>query len=84
NDQAILSGHTQLVQESAGDGGGGVLLFLPVYRPGMAHGTMAERRGALLGWVDASFRLRDLISGILAGNVNAVGVTLDLDIYDGT
>ncbi|MBA5608869.1 hypothetical protein H3H36_26405, partial [Duganella sp. FT3S] len=42
------------------------------------------RRGALLGWVDASFRLRDLISGILAGNVNAVGVTLDLDIYDGT
>ncbi|MBA5608847.1 CHASE domain-containing protein, partial [Duganella sp. FT3S] len=41
NDQAILSGHTQLVQESAGDGGGGVLLFLPVYRPGMAHGTMA-------------------------------------------
>jgi len=61
---AALSGKVRLVSEAPDDPQPGVLLYLPLYAPGQAHGTVAERRAALVGWVFAPFRMVDLMAGL--------------------
>ncbi len=43
-------------------GGAGVNVFQAVYRDGMPHGTVAQRRAALIGFVTGSFRADDLLA----------------------
>jgi diguanylate cyclase (GGDEF)-like protein/PAS domain S-box-containing protein len=75
-----LSGKVTLVQESAYDRQAGALLYVPVYRPGMPKGTVAQRREALQGFVFAPFRMNDLMRGIM-GNLFP---DLRLEIFEGT
>jgi len=63
--QATLSAPVTLRQETEADVQSGVLLYLPVYLPGMPQSTAEERRAALLGVVHGAFRSRDLMVGIL-------------------
>ena len=57
----------------------GFAVWLPVYRNGAAHNTVAERRANIIGWVGASFRMDDLMASIFDGDDN----NLDIKIYDG-
>jgi len=77
--EPTLSGRVTLVQETARDAQPGCLLYLPVYRRGQAHDTVAERQAALVGWVYAPFRFHDLMNGILGASSKELGV----EIYDG-
>ncbi len=77
--EPALSGKVTLVQETAQDAQPGCLLYLPVYRRGQPHDSVAERQAALLGWVYAPFRFHDLMSGILGASPTELGVA----IYDG-
>lgn len=78
--EARLSAKLVLVQETAGDSQDGFLMYLPVYRNGAPQATAAERRAALVGYVFAPFRMKDLMQGILGTRARH----LDLEIYDGT
>ena len=62
---ATLSGKIALVQDVGVDVQSGVLMFLPVYRKGLPHETVAQRRAALLGWVFSPYRMGELIQGVL-------------------
>lgn len=77
--EAAVSGRVTLVQETEKDTQAGFLMYLPVYRLGMEHATVAQRRAALLGFVYSPFRMLDLMQGILGRGVP----TLDFRIYDG-
>lgn len=44
----------------------GIALRLPVYRKGMPHDTVDERRLAYIGSVGAGIRVRDLMNGLLS------------------
>jgi PAS domain S-box-containing protein len=57
----------------------GFLMFLPVYRNGAPHATEAERRANIVGWIYASFRMMDLMAGILGESATEI----DIEIYDG-
>lgn len=50
------------------------MIVLPVYRKGMPHNTVAERRSALFGFIYARFRMEDLLG-------DAVGATLRQELY---
>lgn len=63
--EASLSGPVVLRQETDVNPQHGLLLFLPVFRPGLPLNTVEQRRDALLGMVHGSFRTHDLIEGIL-------------------
>lgn len=76
---AAISGGVTLVQEDGKDPQKGFLMYLPVYRNGAAPATEAERREALLGWVYAPFRIKDLMHGILGNNYDDI----DFTIHDG-
>jgi CHASE1-domain containing sensor protein/signal transduction histidine kinase len=74
-----VSGKVTLVQETDKDVQPGFLMYLPVYRNGQPHGTPAERRAALVGYVYSPFRMDDLMAGIVGRRIP----DLDVHIYDG-
>ena len=76
--QPALSGQIILVVNGPDDRMPGAILLMPVYRNGAATGTEAERRGALLGWAYATFRIGDL----LAGTFGDVGDELTFQLFD--
>jgi PAS domain S-box-containing protein len=83
NGRAAVTGRVTLVQEAVGQGGGGeqsgFLMYVPVYRAGLAHDTVAARRAAIIGWVYAPFRMNDLMRGV--GGEHARD--LEVEVYDG-
>lgn len=74
-----LSGKVRLVQETSERGQAGVLIYLPVYRNGRPHDTVANRRASIVGWVYSPFRMDDLMTGLFGQR----GGELDIEIYDG-
>lgn len=78
-DKPVMSGKVTLVQEAGQIVQAGFLMYLPVYRNGSPHETLAERRANIFGWVYLPFRMDDLMVGILGEQVNKV----DLHIFDG-
>ncbi|MDH0893837.1 MULTISPECIES: CHASE domain-containing protein [unclassified Pseudomonas] len=62
---AVLTGPLRLKQETDEDAQTGMLLYLPVFRQNAPLSTTEERRAALLGMVCGSFRMNDLMHGIL-------------------
>ncbi len=62
---AALTGRLSLTQEGGEGAQAGVVMYMPVYRMGSAHGTVAERRSAILGWVGCPYRMDELMGGIL-------------------
>ncbi|MBK8064153.1 MAG: CHASE domain-containing protein [Betaproteobacteria bacterium] len=81
--QAQLSGKVRLVQETDSEAQAGVLMYVPVYRQEMPLQTVEQRRAALLGWTYSPYRMNDLMRGILGDWQGALGVDLDLHIFDG-
>lgn len=60
-----VSGKVKLAQEVADAVQSGFVMCLPVFRHGAAHATIEERRTALDGYVCSTFRMGDLMQGIL-------------------
>ena len=84
-DSAALSGKVILVQETDKEAQAGTLMYVPVYRVGMPHETMVQRRDALVGWVYSPYRMHDLMQGIL-GSWDLTGEKrkpVHLEIFDG-
>lgn len=79
---AILSGKVTLVQEDDRDLRAGTLMYVPVYRKGMATDTVVQRRAALLGWVYSPCRMDGLMQAILGGWEQEAGKRIRLRIYD--
>lgn len=77
--RTMVTGKVQLVQETTEGVQAGFLMYLPVYRGGVAPATLEERRERLLGFVYSPFRMDDLMAGLLGRSVP----DLALRIYDG-
>ena len=74
-----LSGKVRLVFEEAPDIQPGFLVYLPVYRNGWPVSTVDERRRALFGFINSSFRAGDFLGTLLRG----VHADVELDLFDG-
>lgn len=83
--EAALSGHMTisgkitLVQEIDHDVQAGILMYLPLYKKGLATDTPQQRWKALQGYVYAPFRMRDLMDGVLDQSLS----DLRLQLFDG-
>jgi len=78
--EATLTGRVTLVQETHGEVQAGLLMYVPVYRPGAPLTTPQERWDALQGFVYSPYRVDDLMAGILGSQRHEV----DFVVYDGT
>ncbi len=61
----MLTGPLRLKQETEENAQTGVLLYLPLYRPGEPVTTLEERQSAFAGTLHGAFRLTDLMEGVL-------------------
>ena len=82
-DRAVLSGKVILMQETKTGVQAGLLMFMPVYRLGMPHESAAERQSAIFGWVSCSYRMNDLMQGILGNQYLTNHGKIHLKIFDG-
>ncbi len=73
-----LSGKVTLVQEVGQRVQAGFLMYVPVYRNGMPHETLKDRRSNLVGWAYSPFRMDDLMTGILGTHT----ADFHLEIFD--
>lgn len=73
-----ISGKVTLIQETGEQQQAGILMYLPVYKNGLPHDSLAERRANLSGWIGAPFRMDDLMRGILGQHTD-----LALQLFDG-
>lgn len=74
-----LTGKILLVQETGTNVQPGIILAVPLYRPGLPADTGEQRRAALRGWAYVALRLGDLMAG-LPGNANP---ELGFELFDG-
>ncbi len=74
-----ISGKVRLVFETDKDRQAGFVMFLPVYRHDAPHGTVAERRANIIGWICSVFRAGDLMQGLFGDRTDEA----DVEIYDG-
>ncbi|HEY6095709.1 MAG TPA: CHASE domain-containing protein [Gallionellaceae bacterium] len=77
-DRSVMSGKVRLVQETEQEAQAGFLMYLPVYRNGSPHETLADRRANIVGWVYAAFRMSDLMQGILGEQIH----NFHLEVFD--
>ncbi|MFZ4537402.1 CHASE domain-containing protein [Propionivibrio sp.] len=77
--EPTVSGRLQLIFEAETNPQAGFIIYMPVYKNGVPLATIAQRRSALRGFVYCTFRMVDLMQGVL-GNTNEY---LDLRIFDG-
>jgi len=79
---ASLSGKVILVQETDKDIQPGTLMYVPVYKKGMASETTDERRKAIQGWVYSPYRMNDLMDGIFGGEDSVESRNICLEVFD--
>lgn len=77
SDRPVATGCVRLIQGPRRRDG--ILVFSPVYRHGLPHGTVDERRQNLMGFVTAIFSLDEVVAAVLV-NVDSHG--LDVSIVD--
>ncbi len=76
-----ISGKVKLAQETDERVQAGFQMAMPVYQGGMIPATLGERRAQFLGLVGSSFRMDDLMRGILG--VHSSDSDIDIEVYDG-
>lgn len=74
-----ITGKVRLIQEAGADVQHGFVMFLPVYKKGQPHDTLAARRANIIGWVHAPFRMNNLMSSLYGERATATNIK----IYDG-
>lgn len=77
----FISGKVKLAQETDQRVQAGFQMALPVYQSGLPPSTVAQRREQFIGLVGSSFRMGDLMRGILGPH--SLGSDIDIEIYDG-
>jgi diguanylate cyclase (GGDEF)-like protein/PAS domain S-box-containing protein len=79
-----ISSKVTLVPEVGKEVQAGMLMYLPYYKNGMPHNTLAQRRANLVGYVFSPFRLNDFLRGVLGKKQASAETDIDIEIYDGT
>ncbi len=74
-----ITGKVRLIQETGADDRHGFVMFLPIYKKGRPHDTLASRRANIIGWVHAPFRMNNLMSSLYGERATATNIK----IYDG-
>jgi len=75
---AAITGKVRLAVDSGIDAPPGFIMYLPLFAPDQPHGTVAQRRANLVGWVFASFRMDDFMASMYGKTAPGIA----LSIYD--
>jgi diguanylate cyclase len=77
-DAPIITGKISAMPQAGAPAG--FVMFIPLYKKGLRHDTLATRRANIIGWISASFRIEQLMAGLYGERASDTGIRL----YDGT
>ena len=75
---AAITAKVRLGVDTEADAAPGFVMYLPIFAPEQPRDSVAQRRAHLIGWVFASFRMRDFMASLYGKQ--SPGLTLS--IYD--
>jgi len=75
----VMSGKLTLSVDAAQGSQPGFVMYIPIFARGQPHETVAQRRHAVIGWVSASFRVKDIMASLFGELPQGFAFT----IYDG-
>lgn len=75
-DRAIISEKLLLKQDDSQAQQAGFLVFMPVFRRGAAHDTLEARQANIDGWFAASFRMEDMLTGLLDAHSEGINIEI--------
>lgn len=78
-----LSGKVTLVIDNPENPQAGTLMFMPIYHSGNMPDTLAKRRAALIGWALSSYRMDELMRGMLGNWQSREKLAINMRIFDG-
>ncbi len=73
-----ISNKVKLPEEDPAQVQAGYRMYLPVYKNGLPHETVAERRANINGWIYAAFSMDGLMDNILGERAS-----ITVEVYDG-
>ncbi|WP_233859897.1 bifunctional diguanylate cyclase/phosphodiesterase [Paraburkholderia sp. HD33-4] len=76
---ATISGKVRLAVDVGTNARPGFIMYLPIYARGQPQDSVAQRRAHVVGWVFASFRMRDVIASLYGEQPPGLSIA----IYDG-
>lgn len=76
---ATITGKIQLVLNTDTDSQPGFVMFLPIFKLGMPHDTVASRRASIIGWVNVPIRMNSFMASLYG----ELAAATDISIYDG-
>lgn len=76
--KAAITGKVRLAVDKKSEVQPGFIMYLPIFAPGQARDTMAQRQAHIVGWVYASFYMEDFMASLYGKQVPGVS----LAIYD--
>jgi diguanylate cyclase (GGDEF)-like protein len=76
---AAITGKVQLAIDNGVEGNPGFIMYLPVFAQGQPRDSVAQRRDSLIGWVYASFHMRDFMASLYGRQAEGLAFA----IYDG-
>lgn len=75
----IISRLMPLAAETDKPAQAGLAMYLPVYKEGLPRDSFAERRANIAGWAYATFRMNELMDGVLGESAELFSI----QIFDG-
>ena len=69
---SMITSKITLLQETEKEKQNGILMYVPVYRPGLSTDTIENRRAALIGFVYSPIRMSDFIYGTMKNLSNGI------------
>lgn len=75
---AAITGKVRLAIDKKSEAQPGFIMYLPIFAPGQARDTLAQRQANIVGWVYASFYMDDFMASLYGKQVPGVA----LAIYD--
>ncbi|WP_144147476.1 EAL domain-containing protein [Paraburkholderia sp. BCC1884] len=76
---ATVSGKVRLAVDAGSSAHPGFIMYLPIYAQAQSQDSVAQRRAHLVGWVYASFRMRDVIASLYGEQLPGLSIA----VYDG-
>jgi len=81
--ESVFTDKVVLIQEGENNEQPGIVIYSPIYKKGFPINTIDQRRVAIKSWVGSSFRINDLMNGILGVNKEQETFSQHIQIYDG-
>ncbi|MBS1169336.1 MAG: domain S-box [Burkholderiaceae bacterium] len=80
----VMTGTISLVSDVEQGTKTAFMMYSPVYRNGLPHETVDDRKNSIVGWAYLSFHVNSMMDGIFGGSLYDISQQIGFHLYDYT